>query len=626
MSQRWSSAELPWLPEPPKGAEYRAATRACSDGAALQALARHRLDGNQLHALAKQLARLRESGAELQPLIPVRLALLANGAVDLIAPALIGTALRYGIALEVWKPGHEQVVQAVLQPDSELYTKVPDVVLLALDYRGLLESGGFEHWSMLRGALASKLVAPVIVQTVAPPPEAYLGNYSRRVETSSRALAAEFNRQLLDAAEEHGDLLLDVSALAGSVGLEAWDDPMQRHLYKLPFCQRFVPLYCEHVARLLGLLQGRAGKCLVLDLDNTLWGGVIGDDGLAGIRLGQGDAVGEAHRAIQQMALDLRDRGVLLAVCSKNDDARARQPFLEHPEMLLKEEHISIFQANWTDKASNLEAIASALDIGLDSLVFLDDNPAERAQVRDALPQVQVPELPEDPALFPRALLASGAFEVLGFTKEDANRARSYRAKAKRAELRAGSRDLGEYLESLEMRATFNEFDGLGRARITQLIGRSNQFNLTTRRHSETEIRAMEDDPEVHTLQVRLTDRFGDNGMVSVVICRPVAEAGCSAWVIDTWLMSCRVLGRRLEEAVRDELVRAAQAAGVDELWGQYLPTERNQIVREHYPKLGFQKMAPRGEATVEGECWWRLRVGGYLRAELPIEVVRRSS
>ncbi|MBJ94748.1 MAG: haloacid dehalogenase [Rickettsiales bacterium] len=625
MSPRWSSAELPWLPELPQGEDYRQAVRACEDGAALQALARYRLGGNQLHLLAKQVARLRAAGAQLSPLVSVRLALLANGSVDLIAPALVGSALRYGIALEVWKPGHDQLAQAVLQPDSELYRQVPDLVLLALDQRGLRDNGGFEHWSMLRAALAARLEVPVVVQTVAPSPEACFGNYSSRVEHSARAMAADFNSRLLDAAEEYGDVLLDVSALAASGGLEAWHDLSQHHLYKLPFSQRFVPLYGEHVARLVGALQGRVGKCLVLDLDNTLWGGVIGDDGMDGIRLGRGDAVGEAHLAIQQMALQLRERGVLLAVCSKNDDARARQPFREHPEMLLKEEHIAVFQANWADKASNLEAIAGVLEIGLDSLVLLDDNPAERAQVRGALPEVQVPELPEDPALFPRALLASGAFEVLSFTAEDAERARSYQAQAKRAELQAGSRDLGQYLESLEMRATFAPFDSVGRGRITQLLRRSNQFNLTTRRHSESEVRALQEDPDVYTLQVRLADRFGDNGMVSVVICRPVAEPGCSAWLIDTWLMSCRVLGRRLEEAVRDELVRAARAAGVDELWGHYLPTERNQIVCEHYSALGFGPLEPRSEVTLAGESWWQLPVDRHVAAALPIEIQRRS-
>ncbi|MBL0023138.1 MAG: HAD-IIIC family phosphatase [Sphingomonadales bacterium] len=268
-----------------------------------------------------------------------------------------------------------------------------------------------------------------------------------------------------------------------------------------------------------------------------MWAGVIGDDGMAGINIAQGDATGEAHLALQSYALALRERGVVLAVSSKNTDEIARQVFREHPDMLLREEHIAVFQANWNDKASNLEAIAKALNICLDALVFVDDNPAERALVRQRLPQVAVPELPERSGILCQNHSRRGLFQAVGFADEDRKRAQFYSDNAKRVALQANIGSIDDYLRSLEMRISFAAFDESGRARIAQLINKSNQFNLTTRRYSETDVDALISDPAVFTMQIRLEDVFGDNGMISTIICRLAGED----WLIDTWLMSCRV-------------------------------------------------------------------------------------
>jgi FkbH-like protein len=368
------------------------------------------------------------------------------------------------------------------------------------------------------------------------------------------------------------------------------------------------------LGRLLGAIRGKARKCLVLDLDNTVWGGVIGDDGLEGIKIGQGSAAGEAHLAVQQLALELNQRGVILAVSSKNDDDVARLPFRQHPDMLLKESHLSVFQANWDDKASNLEAIAAALNIGLDALVFLDDNPAERAQVRAALPMVAVPELPADPAWYPWMLSAAGYFEAVSFSDEDRLRASSYASDAGRAQVQAKARDLGDYLASLDMAVEMKPFDEHGRQRIAQLINKTNQFNLTTRRYTEAEVATAQADPDVFTLQVRLTDRFGDLGMIGVVIARPVVEEGGLAWDLDTWLMSCRVLGRRVEEAKLAAVVEAARAAGARRLLGLYRPTAKNNMVSDFYAKLGF---VLEGE-DADGTRRYALEVAGYAPPALP--------
>jgi FkbH-like protein len=366
-----------------------------------------------------------------------------------------------------------------------------------------------------------------------------------------------------------------------------------------------VPLYAEHVCRLLAAALGKSKKCLVLDLDNTVWGGVIGDDGLAGIVLGQGSPRGEAHLAVQAAALALRDRGIVLAVSSKNDDTIARQPFREHPEMLLREDHIAAFQANWQDKASNLRAIAQTLNIGLDALVLLDDNPAERLQVREALPEVGVPELPPEPELYVRTLLAAGYFESVQFTAEDRERAAQYQANAARSAMLGSATDLQSHLASLQMQAHMAPFDEVGRARISQLINKTNQFNLCTRRRSEAEVAALESMPGTLTMQVRLTDRFGDNGIIAVVVGMP----DDNAWILDTWLMSCRVLNRGVERAMLNVIVARARAYGLKRLLGHYQPTEKNALVRDHYARLGFLPLSAPAQA---GATSWSLELDSY--------------
>jgi FkbH-like protein len=364
------------------------------------------------------------------------------------------------------------------------------------------------------------------------------------------------------------------------------------------------------VCRILAARLGKSRRCLILDLDNTLWGGVIGDDGLEGILIGNGNPTGEAHLQLQQTILALRARGVVLAVSSKNEDAIARLPFKDHPDMVLKEDHIAVFQANWSDKASNIRAIAQTLSLGLESMVFLDDNPVERLQVRRELPEVAVPELPDDPALYARVLAAAGYFEAITFSDEDRKRAAFYQDNAKRVEILSQSSDMDAYLKALDMEITLTPFDSIGRARIAQLISKSNQFNLTTKRYSEAEVKSLEADDTYFTRQVRLKDSMGDNGMISVLICKKAAEV----WTIDTWLMSCRVLGRQVEEAVLQDLVHHAKAEGATRLIGHYFPTGRNVIVKDHYKNLGFE----RADATQAGEIW-RLEMSAYQEKKLPM-------
>ncbi|MGI4878046.1 MAG: HAD-IIIC family phosphatase, partial [Janthinobacterium lividum] len=482
---------------------------------------------------------------------------------------------------------------------SRINAARPDAVLVAIDWHGLpiVPTPGNAAAAAASVDAALNMIDTVregfrahggalsIVSTVAPPAESAAGSLDRGLPGTMRFLCDRINAGLVERAAASADLLLDTAALAETVGLGDWADPTLWNVAKLPFDTVFLPLWADHVARLAAALKGRSRKALVLDLDNTLWGGVIGDDGLEGILIGQGDATAEAHLEVQRLALSLRDRGVVLAVSSKNTDSVAREVFTDHPDMLLRLDHISVFQANWNDKATNITAIADELALGLDSFVFLDDNPAERALIRRTLPDVAIPELPANPALYARTLAAAGYFEMIAFSAEDAGRAEMYQMNAKRAALKTQVADMGSYLASLNMEIGFAPFDGVGRARIAQLINKSNQFNLTTRRYTEADVLGFERDPATFTLQVRLADAFGDNGMIGVVICR---DAGARTWEIDTWLMSCRVLGRGVERMMLAEILLHAREAGIERLVGRYLPTAKNAMVSGHYATLGF--------------------------------------
>jgi FkbH-like protein len=607
---------LGWLPRAPEDftARCRALAGASADfGRQVQGLAGYSLDENQLNRLAKVIGKARERRLSLAPLVPFRLGLLSNSTTDFILPALEASAARHGIDLECFRSDYNQVIQEALNPDSVIYREKCDAVLVAVDFRGLpLRStpgngseaqktvqGVLGYFDAIRSAIKARSKAIFILQTIAAPAESLFGSLDRALPGTTTSLIDLVNRGIAESIRGTEDIVFDIARLAETVGLAEWHSPSQWNMAKLPFSNSFLPLYADHVARTIAALRGRSRRCLILDLDNTVWGGVIGDDGVEGIQVAEGDATGEAHLSVQRVALALRERGIVLAVCSKNEDEIARTPFRKHPEMILRENHIAVFQANWKDKATNIKAIADELSLGLDSMVFLDDNPAERSLVRERLPQVAVPELPPDPALYARTLSAAGYFESVDFSDEDLKRAEFYKDNARRVTLQKETGDLESYLASLKMEITFQPFDETGRARITQLINKSNQFNLTTRRYTEAEVAQAERDLDCFTLQVRLSDIFGDNGMISVVICRRKTDF---QWEIDTWLMSCRVLERCVEKMVLREVVEHGRRHGIRKLIGTYTPTERNKLVEEHYAKLGFTQIARKPDGTTVWE------------------------
>ncbi|MEM6480272.1 MAG: HAD-IIIC family phosphatase [Pseudomonadota bacterium] len=622
--------ELHWLlPAPP---DFRALAKALAtaddvNGATLMALATHALDINKLTQLDRVITNLPAAQLDAGPLSPVRLAVLAEATTDYIAPAIRASALRHGILAELYVPDFGQATQEVLGRAESLEAFGADMALIAQNHVSLGLANVYMDEAAAEAAVARALaqikamlgglrqmqVGTVIVQTVPVPPDPWCGHFDRSTPGSVAAQIAAFNEGLTALARAHSATLLDIAALADQVGRARWFDHALWHRAKLPFALECVPLYADHVGRMLATLRGKARKCLVLDLDNTCWGGVIGDDGLEGIQIGQGSAEGEAHLALQTYALQLKARGIVLAVCSKNEEDAARLPFREHPDMALREDDIAVFIANWTDKATNIRHIARLLNIGTDALVFCDDNPAERARVRQMLPEVAVPELPDDAAFYATALAQGGYFETVGLSADDAKRAAQYQDNAKRSLEMEAFGDYGDYLASLDMICDLRPFDTVGRMRIAQLVNKSNQFNLTTRRYTEAEIRDFETDPDKFTLQVRLTDKFGDNGMISVII----FDKGADEWVCDTWLMSCRVIGRRVEEAVLAVVAEAARHAGVDRLVGAYLPTAKNGMVEGHFAKLGFTQHSE----GADGGTIWHLDLADYAAPDLPMEL-----
>jgi len=629
-----NSLSLSWLLPQPENFRARVKMLLKADDpdvAEVHRLAAYDLDLTGLDALRKLVLARREWLAGKAGLTSFRLGIVSSHTVDYLAQALPGTALRHGLVLDVVMADYGQAAQQLLDAGSEFGRAKLDAVLIALDYRALglgevrytakdAESavdGAIAYAAGLAQGVRETIGTTCVLQTLTPPSDTLFGNFDARFAGSVRTMIERFNHRLLFEVAGETDLIVDVASLAASTGLNVWNDARDWHKAKLPAAMDATPLYAEHVCRVLGSARGKSRKCLVLDLDNTLWGGVIGDDGLNGIRLGQGSSTGEAFLEIQRYALALRQRGIVLAVCSKNDESNARLPFKEHPEMLLKEDHIAVFVANWQDKANNIREIAATLNIGIDAIVFLDDNPVERGLVRDILPEVAVPEVTDDPADYPGILTRAGYFEAVGLSSEDLKRADYYQANAERVSLKKIG-NLGEYLASLEMVATLSPFDAVGRVRIAQLINKSNQFNLTTRRYSESDVARFENDLDKFCLQVRLVDRFGDNGMISVII----FDRGQSEWRCDTWLMSCRVLGRRVEELVLAHIADAALSAGATRLIGVYLPTKKNSLVAEHFSKLGFSKVSDLPDEGTE----WALDLAGYQAPDLPIHVVLNSA
>jgi len=555
-----------------------------------------------------------------------RVAVLGFCTTDYYAAVLRGLGRAGGFPIVTYEPEYNTVHQTVLDVQSPLYSFQPDFVvfltavqalrnvLLSADVSNrarVADDEGEQFVSLIRQAASIPGVTVVVNEFVVPYERAW-GNFSSRVDDSLPNVVKRINERLRAVAAETGNVYtVDCDHIASWHGKRSWFDE-RLWFYSRSFCHpEVLPQVAGQAIDVFRAVKGKSIKCVAVDLDNVLWGGVIADDGLEGIRLGElGD--GEAYVQLQLWLKELRSRGIILGVCSKNDEDKAREPFRRHRDMVLAESDISCFIANWENKADNLRDLAKRLNIGLDSVVFLDDSPFERNLVRELASEVCVPELPQDPADYVPYLESLNLFEAAQFSEEDRKRADFYRANVLREDEQRKVTSVEEYLAGLEMEAEFERFDDLHLPRIAQLVQRTNQFNLTTIRHSAEELRQFADDPEYFPYYVTLTDRFGENGLISIVI--GMREGKRMELV--TWLMSCRVISRRLEEFVLDQLVEVAGEAGITELRGTYVPTAKNGLVEKHYEVLGF-RLAEEGP---DGTTTWVHSVAEHVPSGAPIK------
>lgn len=557
------------------------------------------------HALKKELL-------QKPNLTPTRIAVLGGSTTVEVKNMLEVFLLAHGVRPTFYESGYNRYSDDVLFENPELWEFKPDIVFIHTTWQNVLESPELlenpleienrvqrelTRFEAIWEKLHTRLGATIIQNNFDLPRQRPLGNLEATQAFGRISFLMRLNAEFAGYARSHSRFLInDIMYLSAEVGLNAWLDYNYWYNFHMALSPTATVALARNLAGTIKSLYGRSKKCLVLDLDNTLWGGVIGDDGVHNLILGRDHPMGEAFADFQRYVKGLQQRGILLAVCSKNDAQNAKEGF-SHPDSILKLDDFSAFKANWDPKPENIHAIATELNIGLDSIVFVDDNPAERSLVAEQLPEVAVPDIGSDVTLFAETLERERYFEAHTLVADDLNRSAFYSSNAQRSDYQAGFATYGEFLASLDMVAEIAPFCPVYLERITQLINKTNQFNLTTRRYTSAEVESMSEDPSCIALYGRLADRFGDNGLVSVLIGRVVEDRV----ELDTWLMSCRVLKREFELAMFDALVERCQARGIHTIVGLYIPSKKNGMVAEHYSGLGFRRA---GEAAENAEMW----------------------
>jgi FkbH-like protein len=542
---------------------------------------------------------LKEELLKQTNLISTRIAILGGSTTAEVKSTLEVFLLAQGIQPTFYESGYNRFCEDILFENRDLWDFKPDIAFIHTTWQNvsefpeLLEGEAdvghrvrremtrFESlWEKIRTGLGALIIQNNFDLPCLRP----LGNLEASESFGRVNFLLRLNAEFASYARHHSRFLInDILYLSAQVGLAAWFEHSYWYSFHMALGPTATVALARNVAGIVKSLYGKSKKCLVLDLDNTLWGGVVGDDGVQDLILGRDHPVGEAYADFQRYVKGLQRRGIILAVCSKNDPENAREGF-SHPDSVLKLEDFSAFKANWAPKPENIRAIAADLNIGLDSLVFVDDNPAERAFVAEQLPEVAVPDVGSDVSLFAEVLEHERYFEVDKVVPDDLSRAAFYGSNAKRDAYQTGFRNYGEFLASLEMTAEIGSFCPVYLERITQLINKTNQFNLTTRRYTSAEIESISHEPSYITLYGRLADKFGDNGLVSVLIGR-VFEKTVE---LDLWLLSCRVLKREMECAMFDALVEQCHARGICKIVGVYIPSKKNGMVAGHYASLGF--------------------------------------
>ena len=462
------------------------------------------------------------------------------------------------------------------------------------------EESAYQHFQVMWDKLREVYACPVIQNNFEMPFYRMLGNRDA-VDVHGRIhFLNQLNERFYEYADTHENFYInDIQYLSSCYGLDKWADPFFWHMYKYALCLDAIPNLAFNISNIIKSIYGKNKKALVLDLDNTLWGGIVGDDGVENLDIGQETSVGQVYSEFQNYIKEQKKLGVMLNVNSKNEEENALAG-LQHPDGSLKPDDFIIIKANWEPKSKNLMDIASELNILPDSLVFVDDNPAEREIVRQQVKGTAVPEI-GSPEEYIRILDHSGFFEVTKLSEDDRNRNEMYKANAMRKQQEQSFGNYKEYLQSLEMKAVIAPFEAMYMARIAQLTNKSNQFNLTTKRYSQSEIETIATDEQYITLYGKLEDKFGDNGVVSVVI----GQSEERTLHIRLWLMSCRVLKRDMEYAMMDTLVDACRAKEIETIYGYYYPTAKNGMVKEFYASQGFEKITE----DEQGNTTWKYEI-----------------
>ena len=532
----------------------------------------------------------------------VKVAVLGDTATQFLIQALRGAGFEQGFNLQIWEAEFNQIERQVFDSTSDLFQFNPEIVVvfyashkLLAKYNKLKPEQHIElannHLKLIddvTNAVNAQLQSKIIYYNHTEINDSIFGNFANKIESSFLFQLRKLNYELMLFAAKHSNFYLcDISSLQNQFGKSIFFQPSIYVNTDMILSIDILPEIAVKTIDLIGAMYGKSKKCLILDLDNTMWGGVIGDDGLENIQLGS-LGIGKAFTEFQCWIKKLKNRGIILAVCSKNTETIAKEPFEKHPDMVLKLDDIAVFMANWENKADNIRQIQSILNIGFDSMVFLDDNPFERNMVRENIPGITVPELPEDPAEYLEFLYHLNLFETITFSNEDTERTRQYQVEAQRTVIQKSFTNEDDFLRSLDMISLVEPFNKFNSPRVAQLSQRSNQFNLRTVRYTEADIEKATVSEDVFSFTFTLSDKFGDNGMICVIILK---KANAETLFIDTWFMSCRVLKRGMENFVLNTISKAAKEKGYAYLKGEYISSPKNEMVRNHYFHLGFKQL-----------------------------------
>jgi FkbH-like protein len=543
--------------------------------------------------------------------IDKKVAVLGGSTTHDIAAILELFLLNFGIRAQIYESEYNQFWEDVMFDNPELTEFAPDIIYIHTTNRNItfpkigmsadevnsLLDGDYNRFSAMWEKARNTYHCPIIQNNFEFPTYRILGNSDCVNAAGSVNYINTLNARFAAYAREHKDFYIeDIQYLSASYGLDAWADPLYWHMYKYALSMEAIPTLSYSVACIIKSIYGKNKKALTLDLDNTLWGGIVGDDGPENLSIGPETSMGQVYSEFQEYIRSHKDIGVILTVDSKNDYENAIAG-LNHPDSVLHPDDFVVIKANWDPKSKNLVDTAAELNLLPESFVFVDDNPAEREIIKTQVSGVAVPEIGEVENYI-RAIDHAGYFEVTNLSADDAKRNEMYKANAQRAALEASFSDYGQYLDSLEMTGVIKSFEPVFLDRIAQLTNKSNQFNLTTRRYSRAEIEEVADSDEYIDLYGKLIDKFGDNGVVSVVI----GHKNKDVLDMDLWIMSCRVLKRDMEFAMMDELVSAAKAAGLRKIMGYYYPTAKNNMVRDFYERMGFTKISEDGEGNTTWE------------------------